>query len=648
MLRNRHTAVSLLFIQIFFYAQKSVASEPSFERLLQMDIGELSQITVTVASKREEKMLDAPGILSVVTAQDIKRYGAKNLKDILNRVPSIQGVGSHFYPHLVSMRGQMIGHNNSDILFLINGRPYRTSWNGGTPYRLLLSFPIELIQRIEIIRGPGSVLYGTGAFTGVIDIITKPAQPENNSLVSVTAGSMSSSGVTLSSGAATEEWNVVAGLRTFKTDGWNFEITDEVNVTDSLDTKEDNTGIMLSTEIGGFSFNILSTSVELNNIGGPPRWPASEQDAEHLMIDIGAKFKLDAYWQSENHLTLNQFDYSFLNNNLLEQERDSDDLLFETTLKGKFGENFDIVLGGTYEDIEGTISSTFDYASYRYSAYSQIDYRPDESQHFNLGFQVNKVQSTDSDFSPRFGYVAHFNPHIGVKLLQSQAFRSAVATERFLPPGNAVIGNPSLDPEKIRTSEAQIFFTANDSFAALTVFKSSIFDVIDRAGSPLQFVNLPGDIESKGVELESQVRFTRSINGIGSVTYQKNEHADGGAATLAPNWMAKLGFDYTSHRGFVLSIFDSYFAEPMPTSDFNPATLNVNPDPDAYHLVTAKAMWNIKQWSGRATMPDLTLSLFIDNLLDEEIYYPEINRKRINSIPLYSERAYYATAEWRL
>ena len=145
----------------------------TLDELLQLDIVDLDKVKISVASKREETVAQAPSVISVVTARQIKQFGAKNLSDVLNRVTSVQATGSHFYPYLINMRGQLVGHNNSDILFLINGRPRRTSWNGGTPFPILLAFPLDTIEKIEIIRGPGSVLYGTGAFTGVINIITK-------------------------------------------------------------------------------------------------------------------------------------------------------------------------------------------------------------------------------------------------------------------------------------------------------------------------------------------------------------------------------------------------------------------------------------------------------------------------------------------
>jgi outer membrane receptor for ferrienterochelin and colicin len=642
--------VSLLVPAHNIYA--STSQELSIEELLELDVIDLAKVKISIASKREEKISEAPSIISIITEEDIERFGAKNLKDILQRVPSIQGIGSHFYPHLISMRGQMIGHNNSDILFLINGRPNRTSWNGGTPYRLLLTFPIDTIERIEIIRGPGSVLYGTGAFTGVIDIITKSAQKVKESTIGATAGSYKSYGLHATTGTVGDQMHAVAGARLFNTDGWPFTATDENGVTNSVDMKEENAGLMLTAGYGIAEVNLLYTDVKLNNIGGPPVWPASKQTAKHLLFDIGLPVNIAGDWTVENHLTYNRFDFSFLNTGLLKQERNSGDLLIETTLKGKFADNFNALVGATYEHIGGTISTSIDYDAYRYSLYTQGDYLPGPDDKITAGFQLNKVENVDSDISPRLGYVHQFNGGWGSKLLYGEGFRSAVATEQLLPPGSGgVVGSPSLDPERIKTFEAQLYYSEQVYFAALTVFKSKISDVIDRVEvSPgnFQFVNVPGQIDSSGVELESKASVRKTLQLSGSISYQQNEDDNGNDVTLAPKLMVKLGASYVNPRGYSVGLFNSFFGDPVKTSEVEPLSAEVNPVPESYNLLTAQLVMDIPRFFSRKSLPNMTLSIFADNLLDEDIYYPEINRKLINSIPIYSGRAVYTTLEMKI
>ena len=446
------------------YVSSLHADELNLDELIKLDLVDLTKIKVTVASKRAEYVSEAPSVLTIVTAQDIKKYGANNLQDILNRTTSIQGVGSHFYPYSVSMRGQMLEHSNNDILFLINGRPYRTSWNGGMSERLLLGFPVDTIDHIEIIRGPGSVLYGTGAFTGVINIITKPAAKLDQTNASISYGSFNTKQLNVTGGIHGDKLQVTAGLKYFDSKGWPFTAVDEANVSDTVDRGEHDKGGMVAMKYGDVTLDLLYTDVKLDNLmGGPPVWPAGFHHSKHLFADLGYQYNLDNNWKLDNHLTYNKFDFTFVDTPPEENDRDSRDTLIESTLSGKLSDKVELLVGATYESITGVISPTIDYSSYRYSGYSQIDYKIQPDLKLTAGFQYNKVEFTDGDFSPRLGLVQNFNLNWGMKLLYAEAFRSAVSTERFLmTPG--VIGDPSLNPEKIATTELQFFFTNNTSF----------------------------------------------------------------------------------------------------------------------------------------------------------------------------------------
>jgi len=131
-------------------------------------------VEIEVVSKQKESIYEAAGVVSVVNNDEIHRYGANNLHDLLSRVTSIYALGSYMYfDNTVSMRGDLFTHINNHTLLLINGRPFRESMFGGLNDTIYQDFPIHAIERIEIIRGPGSVLYGTNAYSGVINIVTK-------------------------------------------------------------------------------------------------------------------------------------------------------------------------------------------------------------------------------------------------------------------------------------------------------------------------------------------------------------------------------------------------------------------------------------------------------------------------------------------
>lgn len=139
-----------------------------------MSLEDLLSVEIVTASKKAESLSDAPGVVTVITAGEIRAFGATNLMDALQRVPGLQPISSHlFVQNVASMRGDLMTHTDNHVLILLDGRPVREGLLGGTNSPVYTGFPIDMIERVEVIRGPGSVLYGTNAFTGVVNIITK-------------------------------------------------------------------------------------------------------------------------------------------------------------------------------------------------------------------------------------------------------------------------------------------------------------------------------------------------------------------------------------------------------------------------------------------------------------------------------------------
>lgn len=129
---------------------------------------------VSIATGSAKPIDKAPAVASVITAQDIQAMGATRLSQVLESIP-----GLHTYPSSLnrmnqnfSIRGIHTGQN-AQILMLVDGNPISYAWNGSRPDSFVM--PLSAISRIEIVRGPGSALYGADAFAGVINIISKTA-----------------------------------------------------------------------------------------------------------------------------------------------------------------------------------------------------------------------------------------------------------------------------------------------------------------------------------------------------------------------------------------------------------------------------------------------------------------------------------------
>jgi len=633
------TAVLLYAPGLPVYGAETKVSSDDLDKLLELNLIDLTTAKVTVASKKEEQVSDAPGIISIVTAKEIEQFGAKNLKDVLNRVPSIQGLASHFYSNIISLRGQLLKHSNNEILFLVNGRPHRTSYNGGTNSSLLLAFPLHTIERIEVIRGPGSVLYGSGAFSGVVNIVTKSAKTLKKTIISAEAGSFGGKGIEATTGWNSDEVDIISGIKAFSTNGWKFKATGEKGVTDSIDMREQNTGVVGVAKVNDIQINALYTESEQDNMGSGARWPFSTQDVMHLLLDLGYTHSLSSSWDVDTHVTLNRFDLVSSGS----PNNPKNDLLLELTMTGRLLDNLSVMFGGVHEQQDGVVSQTINYSTSWSSLYAQMDYAPGNTSKLTAGVQWNKPEGVDPALSPRLAFVSNFSDDWGTKLLYAEAYRSAYATERFVI-SNTINGTPDLKPERIATMELQLFYHTTRNYAALTYFHSDILDVITReptGGGKFSFVN-SGKMTFDGIELEGTSTLTERLSLTGSVTYQQNED-DAGVknSNLAPNLMAKLGFSYENPAGYSLGIFNTYFSKPKDIKEIKPTVNVVNPPAEAYNLLTANIKFNLFKIWGWSKQSDPTITFYIDNLLDEDIYYPEINRKNINSIPIYSGRAIY-------
>jgi len=148
---------------------------------------QLANISVTIASGTEKPVYQSAAVTTVVTAEQIKNMGATELSQVLETVPglhvSIQAVTNDA---VYSMRGMRNSVNNQ-VLVLLNGTRYSVPYKGSGMQGMEL--PVEAIQQIEVIRGPGSALYGADAFAGVINIITKKAKDIAGTEIGIRGGS---------------------------------------------------------------------------------------------------------------------------------------------------------------------------------------------------------------------------------------------------------------------------------------------------------------------------------------------------------------------------------------------------------------------------------------------------------------------------
>lgn len=142
--------------------------------------------TVVAASRRSQSILESPNAITIITGDEIRATGLQSLPELLRRVPGAEVMAMSYSNANVSFRGfnQRVANK---VLLLVDGRPEYQDFLGVTQYSLL-PIGMEEIERIEVVRGPGSALYGANAMLGVINIVTRTPGTGNKAEVHAWGG----------------------------------------------------------------------------------------------------------------------------------------------------------------------------------------------------------------------------------------------------------------------------------------------------------------------------------------------------------------------------------------------------------------------------------------------------------------------------
>ena len=151
-------------------------ARPSVTNLADLSIEQLMEIpveTVYGASKYEQKVTQAPSSITIVTADEIKKFGYRTLADVLRGVRGLYVSDDRNYSYL-GLRGFLRpGDYNTRILMMIDGHRMNDNVYDGAYFSREAMLDVDLIDRVEVIRGPSSSIYGSSAFFGIVNVITK-------------------------------------------------------------------------------------------------------------------------------------------------------------------------------------------------------------------------------------------------------------------------------------------------------------------------------------------------------------------------------------------------------------------------------------------------------------------------------------------
>jgi outer membrane receptor for ferrienterochelin and colicins len=642
----RPAAGILLCLAAIATGAQSPASDNEAEKdLKDMDIEELLNVPVSVASKKSEAVTEAPAIVTAVSRDDFTIYGDRDLLQLMQRQPSVYTRGSYMYPNNVaSVRGDMPTHLDLHNLILFNGRPIRESGFGGIDFPVYTTFPLSGLDSVEFVRGPGSVLYGTNAFTGVVNLKSRaiPDKPEVS--VSGEAGSYGEYDTTVSAGGREGNLGGVADFRIGGQDGYHYGLVDGKGAYGSHADDDHSYSGATHIEYGGFTLDTFAVDMETFHLGSLPWWslPYHEFGVKKLFTNAGYRIPFDEKTTLELNLTYNLHENRF-ENVTQKVGLNTSDVLGEITLLSNPLDNLNVAVGYLQEYISNYSPDSDYYQSiptYRYRPqgfYAEGDYKLIESVKVIAGAQWDESAQGYEDTVSRCGVILTPFEKWGLKLLRGEAFRAPFAIETDVYDIPILVGNKNLKPETDTTYDAQLFYDDQKTYAAITYFNTTIDDLIIRDASvtPTSFKN-GGQQRFQGIELEAKHFLTPHWHVLGSTMYQNNVETDDLNPSTAPEYMVKLGTGYVWDWG-TASIFCSHFGKP-PRLD---SEVVVNPEPRALTLVSATVRLDMAHWfsvpKGRAT-----LMLRVENLLDQDIWVPEFNRGgNPNSLPDGSGRTFY-------
>ncbi|MBN1576552.1 MAG: TonB-dependent receptor [Chitinispirillaceae bacterium] len=652
-------------------------------------------VLTSIASKKEEKISDAPGVISVVTQDELKRFGGTTLADVLKRVPSLLGTTVYMTDRsMVASRGDQILPSSSHILLLLNGRPMREVLEGGIKSEVYESFPVSVIERIEVIRGPGSVLYGSQAISAVINVITK--RPENNTVsVSGALGEMLHNYIMADLQYKFGDFGVVLAGRYADKGGWKMDwealsippwAPDNITLEKTaISIPDDGPGAY--AELSFKDLRLMCSYNQWDNQSFVPDYQWFRYDStkgihdvtgratwKKLFGDLGYTLKPVEWYNTSVNAT---YTHSWFET----QEypltlRDAFEIIGEWTNFFSPMENFNITLGGVCGFMAGSEgdphNDTIAYNRGRYnkghtqinfSGYTQIDYRWKWCKVIG-GIQANKVRCKDSldhvdnfdvDFNPRVGLIFYPLEHINIKTLFSTAYRAPSINELYMDfmtiSGKMVHRDDphwgswheyNLDPEKVYTFDAGVNYQDDKALFGVNGFHSLMKNLIYQSTDTTRYTistwdNL-GDINIFGLECEGKYYLTKALLFEGSFLYQQSVDENTGENNVTPlsNFSAKGGLSYRSEFGLTVSAFNTFqqALDPKYGSDLNKTT-------GYFNITNVHCSYDLNRFFKFTAAKELSLVLNIDNLLDEEVWLPAWGLRRGSTIPYNEGRTIY-------
>ncbi|HEU4401072.1 MAG TPA: TonB-dependent receptor [Candidatus Polarisedimenticolia bacterium] len=607
---------------------------------------------VISASRYEQGVNEAPASITVVTADEIHRFGYRTLSDILRNTRGFYVSYDRNYEYVGTRGFGRPGDYSNRILVMIDGHTHTTRWLGSSLIGNDFGLDLDLVDRVEIVRGPASALYGSSAIFGVINVITKKAQDLPGTTARVQAGSFHSGSAALFHGwSRGGDRDLVLGMKGFSSSGQDLFFKE-------FDTPGTNFGVAKGAdgEVSGEAFGRLRFGDwTLEAMGNRRRKEIPTASFNTLFNDRGtytsdgrafAELRREGLTQNGTEtftrLYYDRSDYYadyVYDAPPVTVNRDaggSEWSGFESRWSRRAGHRQHLVGGFQYEYNLRVYQHNYDegnppmeyldqsFRYFNYSLYAQDEVAFGSKVLVNVGLRHDANQMFGDSTSPRAAVIFSPARRTTLKALYGTAFRVPTIYEsRYGDGGISVEPNPGLKPEKIRTAEL-VWEQGLGRRAALvgSVFSYRMADLITQITDPanllLQYRNLEA-VTATGVEIEASGRAPGGILLRCALTQQRAEE-DGTNLRLTNS---------PEHTGLAAASFPILHGR----SDFALQARFLSPRLTLSGRRTRSARVVDATFTSGTLWPGLDLTFGARNLFDERYGDPGANEHPEDQIP---------------
>jgi outer membrane receptor for ferrienterochelin and colicins len=553
---------------------RTLSQEPDDKDLTTLSIEELTQVRLFTASRHLEDARKAPSAVTTISAEDIQRYGWRTLAELLRSVPGFYTAYDRDYSY-VGVRGFLqSGDYNARVLLLIDG--HRMNENVYDSGLIGTEFPLDmsLIDHVEIVRGPGSSLFGTDAELAVVNVFTRrPARHATVEVATDTGSFQSRTGqITLSLRARGVDTIVSGSL--FRSNGAShlyfpeFDSPDTNNgIADNLDGDRSDHAFGALRK-GSFRVEGLYSSrlkiVPNATYGTNFNDPANRSVDTRAFADVGytttlsegSELDLRAYY--DHYRYRGGFAYGGTNSpdrTVQINDAVADWIGFESVLGHRLGKHR-VVAGATGEynlridQRNYNLGEPTTFSDHRNpglaAVFGEAELNPAQKISLNLGGRVDWYSTFGATASPRIALMYLPTSSTSLKYIYGHAFRAPDAYDQYYVDGTDLTGtNPGLKPEDIN-SQNLIFKHRLAPWLGLSadVFENHLKKIIEEQYDPTTglstFANLKGD-RGRGVEVELDTKTSSGWTGRGSYVFVRALQTMTGSQVInSPSNVAKL------------------------------------------------------------------------------------------------------------